>query len=113
MRFTRQPHALFESDACGKMAEDAGRMRLELWEAFRIFRLTIDPVQADQSNGSPLSQRALKAKIRVFSFVPHENRRYYNGNTNDAIRFVALSLARLASVLFLATCYWLLSALFH
>ncbi|TMS39995.1 hypothetical protein L596_006438 [Steinernema carpocapsae] len=31
MRFPRQPHASFESDACGKTAEDAGRMRLERW----------------------------------------------------------------------------------
>ncbi|TKR92569.1 hypothetical protein L596_007197 [Steinernema carpocapsae] len=31
MRFHRQPHASDSKDACGKTAEDAGRMRLELW----------------------------------------------------------------------------------
>ncbi|TKR73888.1 hypothetical protein L596_021136 [Steinernema carpocapsae] len=36
MRFPRQPHASFESDACGKTAEDAGRMRLELWGDLKV-----------------------------------------------------------------------------
>ncbi|TKR95989.1 hypothetical protein L596_010076 [Steinernema carpocapsae] len=43
MATLRQPHASDSKDACGKTAEDAGRMRLELWGGLNKSRRTPQP----------------------------------------------------------------------